>query len=88
MLAGFLMTLGEIFYILVAALLIIVILLQEPRTGGLSSAFGGTGIDSVLGAGIGRKMSRLTIVLAVILFILAVILGLAWETPTVEVTAG
>lgn len=85
MLAGFLFTLGEIFYILVAALLIIVILLQEPRTGGLSSAFGGTGIDSVLGAGIGRKMSRLTIVLAVILLVLAIVLGLAWETSVVEV---
>jgi len=73
---GFLQGLLWVLYLIIAAMLIIVILLQEPRTGGLSTAFGGSGLDMMLGAGIGRKMSMATIVLAAIFLILTVILGI------------
>jgi preprotein translocase subunit SecG len=71
---SFLQGLLWVLYFIVSVLLIIVILLQEPRTGGLSTAFGGSGLDTMLGAGIGRKMSMATIVLAIIFLILTILL--------------
>ena len=72
---AFLEGLLTVVYVAVSILLVVMVLLQEPRTGGLSTAFGGSGIDTMLGAGIGRKMSRMTIILAAILLVLAVVLG-------------
>ncbi len=72
---AFLEGLLTVVYVVVSILLVVMVLLQEPRTGGLSTAFGGSGIDTMLGAGIGRKMSRMTIILAAILLVLAVVLG-------------
>ncbi|MCX7702593.1 MAG: preprotein translocase subunit SecG [Planctomycetota bacterium] len=73
---GFLIGLVWAIYLLVTILLVVAILLQEPRTGGLSTAFGGSGLDTMLGAGIGRKMSMATIVLAVIFMALTIVLHL------------
>ena len=76
----FLLGFASIAYIVVCALLIIIVLMQESRGGGLASAFGGSGLDLSFGAGIGRKMSRFTVVLAVIFMVLSIILAVAPAT--------
>lgn len=63
--------------ILVSIILILVVLLQESKSAGLSGAIGG-GADSFLGKtkghSIGAKLAKLTKVCAVIFFVLAVVI--------------
>lgn len=54
--------------------------MQEPKGGGLSSAFGGSGLDTAFGASIGRKMSSFTVYLAVFFLILTVALAILGKT--------
>lgn len=75
-------------YFITCAVLIIVVLMQEPKGGGLSSAFGGSGLDTAFGASIGRKMSSFTVYLAVFFMVLTIVLAVLarsdTETETVE----
>jgi preprotein translocase subunit SecG len=72
---GFIISLLTGVYFLTCVILIVVVLMQEPKGGGLSSAFGGAGLDTAFGASIGRKMSSFTVYLAVFFLILTI--GLA-----------
>lgn len=58
-------------------LLIIVILLQKGRGGGLAGAFGGSGGQSALGTKAGDVFTKITVVMAVIWVILAGVSGIA-----------
>ena len=62
---GFVTGLTGVVYFITCIILVIVVLMQEPKGGGLSSAFGGSGLDTAFGASIGRKMSSFTVWLAV-----------------------
>jgi preprotein translocase subunit SecG len=72
---GFLVGFLTLVYFITCIVLIIVVLMQEPKGGGLSSAFGGAGMDTAFGASIGRKMSSFTVYLAIFFLILTI--GLA-----------
>jgi preprotein translocase subunit SecG len=52
------------------------VLIQEPKQGGLSSSMGGAGSDFLGGRGVQGGLVRITVVLAVIFLVLAVILNL------------
>jgi len=71
------MTWGEwilgVVFILVCVLLIMVILLQKGRGGGLSGAFGGAGGHSAFGAKTGDVFTWITVVLAGLFLLLAVV---------------
>jgi preprotein translocase subunit SecG len=53
------------------------VLIQEPKQGGLSSSMGG-GSDFLGGRGVQGGLVRITVILAVIFFVLAVILNI-WK---------
>jgi preprotein translocase subunit SecG len=72
---GFVVWLLTAVYFVTCLILIIIVLMQEPKGGGLSSAFGGAGLDTAFGASIGRKMSSFTVYLAI--FFLIMTIGLA-----------
>jgi len=64
-------------YILVVILMIGVILVQQPRGGGLSGALGGTGMENILGVrGAPTFFQKLTAILGGIFIILSLILSL------------
>jgi preprotein translocase subunit SecG len=64
-------------YILVVVLMIGVILVQQPRGGGLSGALGGTGMENILGVrGAPTFFQKLTAILGGIFIVLSLILSL------------
>lgn len=66
-------------FIPVCILLVLVVLLQAGRGGGLSSAFGGTGMQPFLGArGTADFLSKVTIYLAISFFTLALVLSITY----------
>ena len=73
---GFLVGLLTVVYFITCIVLVIVVLMQEPKGGGLSSAFGGAGLDAAFGASIGRKMSSFTVYLAIFFLILTIVLAI------------
>ncbi len=65
-------------FMLVCAFMILVILIQKPRGGGLSGAFGGGGggAQAVFGAKVGDALTKFTIACFVAFLLLA--MGLTW----------
>jgi preprotein translocase subunit SecG len=72
---GFVVGFLTIVYFITCGILIIVVLMQEPKGGGLSSAFGGSGLDTAFGASIGRKMSSFRVYLAAFFMVLTIVLA-------------
>ena len=60
--------------IVVALLLTILILIQPSKSGGFGSSFGGVG-ESVFGARAGSHLTKATVVMTVIFFVLALALA-------------
>ena len=65
-----------ILWILIALTLIVVVLLQKGRGGGLASAFGGAGASSLLGTKTGDFLTWVTIALTAGWLTLTVVMGL------------
>jgi preprotein translocase subunit SecG len=64
-------------FILVSLLMIITILLQSSKGGGLAGAFGGGGMGTVFGGrGAATFLSKVTAVLATLFMLLSLVLGL------------
>ncbi len=61
--------------VLVAILLIGLVLIQQSKGGGFGSAFGGAG-ESVFGAQAGNHLTKLTVILTTIFFVLALTLAI------------
>ena len=72
-------------FVFVCLLLILVILLQKGRGGGLAGAFGGSGGYSAFGAKTGDYFTWLTVALAG-LFVLVACLGVWFYVPEEEKT--
>ena len=74
-----LITLLTVLDVLVALLIIALVLVQQSKSGGLGTTFGGGGSDSLFGAHAGTHLSRLTVLFAslflVITLSLAIITG-------------
>ncbi len=73
-------------FILVCVLLIIVVLLQKGRGGGLGSAFGGLG-SSAFGTRVGDVLTWVTIILTAIFLLLAVLTSMQFRPATNTVAA-
>ena len=69
-----LMTILYALVIVVALLLAILILIQPSKSGGFGAVFGGVG-ESVFGARAGSHLTKATVVLTVIFFVLALTLA-------------
>jgi preprotein translocase subunit SecG len=83
---GFLVGFLTLVYFATCVILIIIVLMQEPKGGGLSSAFGGAGLDTAFGASIGRKISSFTVYLAIFFVVLTI--GLAILSKSSGAAAG
>lgn len=67
--AGFLQSLLFVFMVLLSLFLILIILLQRGKGGGLVGAFGGMGGNSAFGAKTGDVFMKITVVAAIIWFV-------------------
>ncbi len=68
-----------ILLIVVCGFLIIVILLQRGRGGGLAGAFGGTGGSSAFGAKTGDVFTWITVIMAMSFLVLAVVANFVFD---------
>jgi preprotein translocase subunit SecG len=76
-----------VFWLVIAVGLILVVLLQKGRGGGLAGAFGGAGTSSLLGTKTGDFLTWLTIGLVALFLSLSVVMGLYMRPlPSSELT--
>ena len=91
---GFLMNFVAALFVLTCIALILIILIQKGRGGGLSSAFGGGGSGGVLGTKTGDFLTWVTISLVSVFLILAVVMAKFYrptvnrDQPTAQVLPG
>lgn len=69
-------------FVLCCLALILIILIQKGRGGGLSAAFGGAGAGGVLGSKTGDFLTWVTIVLVGVFLGLAILLAKYYKPPT------
>lgn len=73
-----------VLFVVICALLIIVILLQKGRGGGLAGAFGGTGGHSAFGAKTGDVFTWVTVALTGLFIVVAVVGNYAFVPQQAE----
>lgn len=66
------------FHVLVCLLLVLVILMQLPRSEGLGAAFGGGMTENIFGAQTTHVLARFTVWLGVAFFVLTLLLAIAY----------
>ncbi|MHC4574828.1 MAG: preprotein translocase subunit SecG [Planctomycetota bacterium] len=79
---GFVMSVVGVLFVVCAVALILVILIQKGRGGGLSAAFGGGMAGGLLGSKTGDFLTWVTIMLAGVFLLLAIVMGKFYK-PTV-----
>ncbi|MFQ6035244.1 MAG: preprotein translocase subunit SecG [Sedimentisphaerales bacterium] len=80
---GFIMKVVAVLFFLCSVVLILIILIQKGRGGGLSSAFGGGMASGILGSKTGDFLTWVTIILVGIFLSLAVVMAKYYK-PTVS----
>ena len=71
----FVMKIVAAVWIITAVVLVLLVLIQKGRGGGLAGAFGGAGANSLMGTKTGDFLTWVTIALVVVFLVLAVILA-------------
>lgn len=80
-----LVTVFTILFVLICPFLIFLVLVQDPKGGGLAGVLGGGGGGSAFGAKTADVVVKVTIALGIVFFILALTLGFALKSETVAV---
>ncbi|PYL08163.1 MAG: preprotein translocase subunit SecG [Verrucomicrobia bacterium] len=75
---NFLITLFLVFFVLVAALMVLVILMQRPKSEGLGAAFGGAVTENIFGAQTTNVLVKFTTWLAGIFFVITFALSILY----------
>ena len=78
---GILMKFVAVLFVLVCLILILVVLMQKGRGGGLSGAFGGGMASGLLGSKTGDFLTWVTIVLVAVFLVLAVLMARYYRPP-------
>ena len=80
---GLLMGLFGVILFLVSLLVVVVILFQDNKAGGLAGALGGGAPDSPFGARAGERLARWTLYLCIAFFVLVIARGVLnnFSTP-------
>ena len=81
--AGFIMTVIGVIFVICSVALILIVLVQKGRGGGLSAAFGGGMASGILGSKTGDFLTWVTIVLVGIFLTLAVVMAKFYK-PTIS----
>ena len=79
--ASFIMSFVAVFFVICAVVLILVVLIQKGKGGGLSAAFGGGMASGILGSKTGDFLTWVTIALVGLFLTLAVVLA-KWHKPS------
>ena len=85
--AGFFMNVLLVVWILCSVALILIVLIQKGKGGGLSGAFGGGMATNILGANTKKPLTWFTIGLVGVFLFLAVLLAKFYTQSSVEVIA-
>ena len=81
---GFIMKVVAVLFVICCLALILIILVQKGRGGGLSSAFGGGMAGGILGSKTGDFLTWVTIVLVGVFLTLAVVMGKFYKPAVSE----
>jgi len=74
-------TFFAVLFILICPLILFIVLIQDPKGGGLAGVLGGAGGGSAFGAKTADVVMKATVALGIVFFILALGLGLALKKP-------
>ncbi|MHC4644786.1 MAG: preprotein translocase subunit SecG [Planctomycetota bacterium] len=85
---GFIMSVAAVLFVICAVALILVILIQKGRGGGLTAALGGAGAGGLLGTKTGDFLTWVTIVLVSVFLLLAVVMAKYYRPTTSDFDAG
>jgi len=86
---GILVKVLQFIYLFSCAFLVIIVLLQAGKGGGLAAAFGGGGgVDSAFGAKVGGPLRKVTAVFATSFLVLAIVLAIIRSTQSRSVIDG
>lgn len=80
---GFIMTVVAVIFVICSVALVLIVLVQKGRGGGLSAAFGGGMASGILGSKTGDFLTWVTIVLVGIFLTLAVVMAKFYK-PTIS----
>jgi preprotein translocase subunit SecG len=80
-----LVTIFTILFVLICPFLIFLVLVQDPKGGGLAGVLGGAGGGSAFGAKTADVVVKVTIALGIVFFALALTLGFALKSETAAV---
>ena len=80
--AGFIMSVVAVLFVICCVALILIVLIQKGRGGGLSAAFGGGMASGILGSKTGDFLTWVTIVLVSVFLVLAVVLAKFYKPTT------
>jgi len=72
---GFILAITLVLFVVVSLALVLIVLIQKGRGGGLSSAFGGGMASGLLGSKTGDFLTWVTIVMVVVFLSLAVVMA-------------
>ena len=78
---GFIMTVVAVLFVICCVALVLIILIQKGRGGGLSAAFGGAMASGILGSKTGDFLTWVTIVLVGVFLTLAVVMAKFYKEP-------
>lgn len=78
-------TLLAVLFTIICPLIIFIILVQDPKGGGLAGVLGGAGGTAAFGAKTADVVMKTTVVLGIVFFLLALGLGLRLKEPTAAV---
>ena len=82
---GFIMKIVAVLFVISCVALVLIVLIQKGRGGGLSGAFGGAMASGILGSKTGDFLTWVTIVLAGVFLLLAVVMAKFYKPPPVTV---
>ncbi|MGB7583059.1 MAG: preprotein translocase subunit SecG [Sedimentisphaerales bacterium] len=80
--AGFITNILAVFFVIGSVVLILVVLIQKGKGGGLSGAFAGGMASGILGSKTGDVLTWLTISVASLFIIVALVLDRWWRPST------
>lgn len=65
-----------VLFILICPLIVLIVLMQDPKGGGLAGVLGGAGGSSAFGAKTADVVMKVTVVLGIAFFLLSIVLGI------------
>ena len=85
---GFFMKLVAVFFVLSAIILILIVLIQKGKGGGLGAAFSGGAASNIFGSKTGDFLTWVTIAVVAVFLSLAIIMDINYKPKVGDIDAG